>query len=256
MSSFNEPTLANHNEATIQSYLEGIVEAICHVRQLSVEELTAIGRCIEFGYNHDTKLLTYHIKQLNVVSSLIGPIVSQILIQTLPNWDLLASGEGITELTLKLMDLAECLNRTKSKVGPGLLRVDFIEAEVVWEVMMYLGIAATVKKLQMEGVTTTQGKERAVKSKTHEPGTDGMFVDRAAHCDIERGKQEWRWSRACALWYTGIRGRTVQLQSQLHFSFARRQESPTWPRVPHNETGRTILCTTDWELKDEGEVIR
>ncbi|KAF8522776.1 hypothetical protein BU17DRAFT_64232 [Hysterangium stoloniferum] len=78
MSSFNEPTLGNHNEATIQSYLEGIVEAICHVRQLSVEELTAIGRCIEFGNNHDSTLLTYHIKQLNVVSSLIGPIVSAL----------------------------------------------------------------------------------------------------------------------------------------------------------------------------------
>ncbi|KAF8491948.1 hypothetical protein BU17DRAFT_72643 [Hysterangium stoloniferum] len=101
------------------------------------------------------------------------------------------------------------------------------------ELMMYLGIAATVKKelyallhwLKLySGVNLVNtapngscgdnaGEGTRGEIKIHEPGTDGMFVDGAAHWIIEREKQEWRWSRACALWYTRIPGLKVQLSA-------------------------------------------
>ncbi|KAF8509294.1 hypothetical protein BU17DRAFT_99068 [Hysterangium stoloniferum] len=51
----------------------------------------------------DSTLLTDHINQLNVVSSLIGPIVRLILTHTSPNWDLIVCGERIITLTLELI---------------------------------------------------------------------------------------------------------------------------------------------------------
>ncbi|KAF8515597.1 hypothetical protein BU17DRAFT_67820 [Hysterangium stoloniferum] len=88
-----------------------------------------------------------------------------------------------------------------------------------WELMMY----SPNGRCDDNAGEGTRGEIKA-----HEPRTDGMFVDRAAHRVIEREKQEWRWSRACALWYTRIRGLKVyRLQSQLHYSITRRQESPT-----------------------------
>ncbi|KAF8527149.1 hypothetical protein BU17DRAFT_61779 [Hysterangium stoloniferum] len=133
-----------HSRTFLLAGLGFIVEQTCHMRQLSVEELTAIRGCIEFW----TKLLTstflvwisyaasasltlimdmytmysllygildlktffgnrtlhtHHIKQLNVVYSLIEPLLRLILTHPSPNVYLLWSGDKLIEVTLTLI---------------------------------------------------------------------------------------------------------------------------------------------------------
>ncbi|KAF8527131.1 hypothetical protein BU17DRAFT_81904 [Hysterangium stoloniferum] len=169
LSSFCKPTC-------LLLQLEYIVDQTCHVRQLSVKELTAIRGCIEFwvqphNYSHRRSLLvspmqllvrcihedawfrdiagdvlkvivadtnhhiasltlimdmdttyslwygisdlktffgnrtlhTHHIKQLNVVHSLIEPLLRLILTHPSPNVNLVWSGDKLIEVTLNLI---------------------------------------------------------------------------------------------------------------------------------------------------------
>ncbi|KAF8527152.1 hypothetical protein BU17DRAFT_82009 [Hysterangium stoloniferum] len=165
-----------HSRTFLLAELGDIVEQTCHVRQLSVEELTAIRGCIEFwvqahNYSHrrslfgspipllgccmhedswfrdiagdvlkvivadtnhhiasltlimdmvttysllygiselktffgNSTLHTHHIKQLNVVHSLIEPLLRLILTHPRPNVIILSSGENLIEVTLNLI---------------------------------------------------------------------------------------------------------------------------------------------------------
>ncbi|KAF8519505.1 hypothetical protein BU17DRAFT_89950 [Hysterangium stoloniferum] len=135
MSAFNETTLGSHDEATVQTYIEGVEELPPLVspgilsseqrdqiikmgmREIFREKLQERWGCNESGHDlcywvpgdeQHIALSASHIEVwvdewLNVVSSFIGPVVSLILTHTNLDWYLLASGEGIIELTLKLI---------------------------------------------------------------------------------------------------------------------------------------------------------
>ncbi|KAF8513499.1 hypothetical protein BU17DRAFT_95374 [Hysterangium stoloniferum] len=79
-----------------------IVSLTLHLYFDALDSLYESIDSLETFFN-DSTLLTDHINELKVLSSLIGPIVRLILTHTNPDWVILVSGEKIIDLTLKLI---------------------------------------------------------------------------------------------------------------------------------------------------------